>query len=230
MENRAFSPPQKRGYINAMKFVTFTLLLLFIFAQAFAQDHVIRVIGDDGNETVVEIPSPNAPARAPEKPASPSEPVVKKVPSRSILDPVPTQTQPAAAPALTPPAITKTAPDIPVRSAPIPKPKTVKAAAIKKPVAPRPSAKPLPPMPDPALDPEKAAYYAPPKAVDGKEVSQKLAKRIALEIAPPSRNIQVFPRTFEDRPVHVVRFKTDDGFFDVLVDRENGEILATKDL
>jgi hypothetical protein len=65
---------------------------------------------------------------------------------------------------------------------------------------------------------------------DGGIVTEKEAQRIALKIAPPARGMQVFPRAFEGRPAHLVRFRTEAGFFDVLVDMETGAILATKEM
>lgn len=57
----------------------------------------------------------------------------------------------------------------------------------------------------------------------GTEITPQVAKMIALDYAPPSRGIEVLPRVHNDKPVYVVRFRTDDGLKDVLIDRETGQ-------
>jgi hypothetical protein len=62
------------------------------------------------------------------------------------------------------------------------------------------------------------AYDIPP----GTEITPEIAKMVALDYAPPARSVEILPRTHKGRDVYVVRFRTDDGFVDVLVDAKTG--------
>lgn len=183
---------------------------------ALAQDNAIRIKNPDGTETVVEIPGAGtvgtaAPAR-PEKPRAPAAPIVKTYDAPSILKRV--EREKPDSPAARDSAVA--APAVkPVLAPEIPKKKPVLAPApLKKESAGKVVGTPQIPKPE-----TQTGY-----------VTEKAAQRIALKIAPPARGMQVFPREYEGRPAHLVRFRTEGGFFDVLVDMETGDILATKDM
>lgn len=113
---------------------------------------------------------------------------------------------------------------------PVSKPKVKKASAAKPAVPPKPkrpaTKSHVPPKPE---SPGRVVQQPQPMDISPDQpITEKLAKRIALRIAPPSKDIDVFARTFDGKDVYLVRFKTDDGLFDVLVDMASGDILATK--
>ena len=186
---------------------------VIISAPVLAQDNVIRIINDDGTETVVELPGATKTPPPPSVPEKVQEPVVKKIPARPpVFKPEKLTPKKAAKPAA---------------------PEKIQKAAVQKPVAVKPPKK----KPDTAPAPLKKESVGkvmekpqPQEIPQGTVITEKLAKRVALEIAPPARNITVLERSYEDQPVYLVRFKTDAGFYDVLVSRENGQIVATKDV
>lgn len=74
----------------------------------------------------------------------------------------------------------------------------------------------------PSAKPAKPALVQPAPIV----IDRNYALRKALDIAPPSRSFTVFEnRTFKDRIVYQVTFKTTSGFHDILIDAETGDVL-----
>lgn len=174
-------------------------------SAAFAQGKIV-VKNPDGSTQELELPE-----YAPKQPVEPAKPKVQvfKAPEKpSLLKPE--QPRPDAPK----PAVEK--------AAAAPKAKPVTPPKPKRPAA----ASNVPPKPE---SPGRVVKTPQPMDIpEGQPITEKLAKRIALRIAPPARDINVYPRTFEGKDVYLVRFKTDEGFYDVLVDMLSGDILATK--
>ena len=189
-----------------MRFGLISFCALMVFSgAATAQENAIRVVNPDGSVSVFELPANNPPVKA-----APREPVrVREVVVPETAAPV-AAPQPAAEPA-------------PVAEEPVkqPKPVATKTIAYKK-------SEGLPPLParKPAAPPRPAAAapYEPPPPPPG-PLTRDRARRIALEVAPPATRADVLPTVFKDRPAFIVRFKTEDGPYDVVVDAENGDIL-----
>lgn len=89
----------------------------------------------------------------------------------------------------------------------------------------------LPPLPSikPAKPVVSEHYY---RDIDytnlpnGVVITSDVARRIALEYAPPSRSVTVYEnRKYKDRIVYQVTFKTDNGMHDILIDAQNGDVL-----
>ena len=59
----------------------------------------------------------------------------------------------------------------------------------------------------------------------GTVITRDLAIRAALEVAPPARGFEVYGTIYKERPAFQVRFKTEDGPHDVLIDGETGKVL-----
>lgn len=204
-----------------------TAAVVLCAGPALAQGKII-VKNADGTTQELEVPGAfGAPVQPDEviEPAVPHQPkvhVFKEPEKPSILNPA------------GPDVAEEPAVDVPDVQKPVIKKVGVKTEAMPSPEPapkrrePRPDDAPYsPPKPD---KPGKMVSQPQPVAIpDGYPITEKLAKRIALRIAPPSRDIDVYRRSFEERAVYLVRFKTDKGFFDVLVDMESGDIVATKE-
>ncbi|MEM6780719.1 MAG: PepSY domain-containing protein [Pseudomonadota bacterium] len=187
--------------------------VVFASSAALAQEGKIIVKNPDGTTSELVLPEystqpvePRKPVITPQKPkvhvfTAPDKPSV-------IEQAAPTGKQAIEAPAP-------------------PKPEVKKATIAKPPVPKRPAAASnIPPKPE---SPGRVVSQPQPLEIeDGQLITEKLAKRIALRIAPPARDIDVMPRMYEGQPAYLVRFKTEEGLFDVLVDMVTGDILATK--
>jgi uncharacterized membrane protein YkoI len=199
-------------YTGAMKkrFLLLVSLSLVPLVPAQAQDNVIRVIRPDGSEAVMELPPADSYAIEKRKAVEPEKPAPVQV--------IKAPEQEGAAP-VTPPV------DVPARPAP-------KTVSIQKPVKAAPPPKPAvksAPIPPKETGMAKVVTPQPEAVPQDVIVTEKLAKRIALKIAPPAKDMTVLYRTYEGKNVYLVRFKTEEGLFDVLVDMITGDILATKE-
>lgn len=57
-------------------------------------------------------------------------------------------------------------------------------------------------------------------------ITKERALFIALDNgAPPARSVQILPRNIDGREIFVVRFRTEDGLRDMLIDRLDGELI-----
>lgn len=181
-----------------MRLAMMALAFLMINGSAWAQsgqDNTIRVIQDDGSVVEFKIPE-NVPSQvAPAPQPAQPAPVVK---SEAEAD-----TEKPAAP------VQKAAPKAP--------------AKVAKP------AKPVKKSPPVATRAESIgrikAEPQPPSIPPGREIDRDMAVAIALETAPPARGIIVTRETYKDIPVFAVRFKTETGPHDVLVNSRTGEIV-----
>lgn len=204
-------------------------VLVFLAVPAGAQSDSIRVIDEDGSVQEVKIPKrPAAKATAEPAPA-------RKIAPESAARPEPEQKPQAAASSVA------TGPvefDLPRPKSPlVEKLKPAEPETRKTPVSrPVPSAPvdanmPLPPRKGQPLGRDYPWEYWPepgaPEIPPGRQVSRDLALAIALENAPPARSVHVLPRTHEGKPVFVVRFKTENGPHDVIIDRRSGEIITS---
>lgn len=179
-------------------------------ALAESGDNMIRIINKDGSVTEFEIPAekrlppPAQPETAPAPATSPAPEAPSLAPQTALPE--------AAAPAPSPEPVLA-----PESTAP-PKAKIVKVKKKAKPrvFVPTPRHKPLATL---ALPPA-----SPPQAPG--EITREQAITIALEVAPPARSMDVERRSYEDRIVYVVAFRTDDGVQDVLVDAKSGDIVT----
>lgn len=220
------------GYSHAMK--RFSLLALMAFglmmaAPAQAQNKII-ILKKDGSREEIIIDQPAVP-----EVQKPSAPTVKKIPGPKTMS---AKELMEAAP------VVETVEEVAKPQAPKPKP-VVKPAPAKKKAAPKKAVKakakkvtpkkPVTPVPPPKPDEEgiaraKAArplidHIDPRNIPPGTVITRDLATRAALEVAPPSRGFDVFGTTYKDRPAFQVRFKTENGPHDVIVDGETGKIL-----
>ncbi len=208
-----------------MKKVILIPAVCFIVAPAFAQDNTITIIHKDDSKDVVDMSGALSPVvdsvvesvaeRFEEKEVAPVVAVEPKAESaEKTVDP---KADPVSQPAKKP--------------AKKPEIKPAKKAAIadvKKTVRiPLPGRKPA----------HAAAVGAQNGGVQGADaplapappepgISKERALSLALEIAPPSHEYEVSDRG----DVYVVFFKTEGGAFEVLVDRNTGEVLSYKSL
>lgn len=212
-----------------MRLPVLLLTALLLPAAAFAQDKIV-VKNADGSEQEVELPEQVTDAVAPLPGGKPKPKVhVFKSDEPSLLRPQAPVKPDAEKIMLNAPA-RPIEPEMEAVTVPRPemeKPETAKPAPVKPKREPRPEDAPYSP-PKPDKSGRVVGAPAPVSVPEGTPVTEKLAKRIALEIAPPARDVKVYPRSFEGKDVYLVRFKTEDGFFDVLVDMLTGDIVATK--
>lgn len=68
-------------------------------------------------------------------------------------------------------------------------------------------------------------YIDPTNIPEGTPITEDLATRVALEVAPPSLGFQVFVTEYEGVPAYQVRFKTENGPHDVIIDGATGKVL-----
>lgn len=136
----------------------------------------------------------------------------------------PASAPPSKAAKAAPPTVKET-PAAPVMAT-TPVPRGKPAAPSKQPakLAVKPPRKPAPVLESAAAAPNGDEDEA-PAYVAGQPVDADRALRLALDVAPPSRGYEVIRRTYQDRPVFQVTFRTEDGLHDVLVDAETGDIL-----
>lgn len=173
-----------------------------------AQAAQIRIIKEDGSEQVYDIPQgQGSPTPVPEN----RQPRIIEVPR-----PEKPLAQPQAAPVETPPSVERAAPKKPAQ-------RTVKPAQKSKPPVSEGPAKPesMGRVVKPVQNFENADILE----NSGQPISERQATRIALEIAPPSRGYNVLKRTYDDKLIYVIRFRTERGQHDILVDALTGKIL-----
>lgn len=210
-----------------MRYLIFALVLLW-GAPLLAKDNVIRIIKEDG--TVVEFEMGRPPEAVPvaeeqapeaEKAVMPSSPE-QETATVPAAEESPVSEQPAAQDSIeeitAEPAAPSPLPDVKPKSEPE-KPKQ----AARKDTAPVPPRKPA-----------GAQYAAPDAYVPSRSditpglsvISKDVALAIALENgAPPAHSVQVLPRTYEGRDIFVVQFRTENGLYDMLVDRHSGALI-----
>jgi hypothetical protein len=194
-----------------------------------AQDNTIRVVQPDGTVAEAVMPARRAPvvSSAP----SPLEAAIQKAvrgmddaPAAASAEVAPEPaSEPVAESVVQPAAVVEE--KIEAKAAPVSQP----APAKKKKSAPKPAKK------DTANAAQKkyaAAPNAPGRDMDvrppldipqGIEITPEIAKMVALDYAPPARGVEVLPRDYNGKAVYVVRFRTDDGLKDILIDRANGQ-------
>jgi uncharacterized membrane protein YkoI len=154
------------------------------------------------------------------------------------------QPQPSASDLIQPsaPPQTETVEQVPEPEKTVPKP-AAKAVPPKKQVQSKPKNTELTPkpkqikLPYPKPKPSEAEivkakaakprfnYIDPNNIPEGTPITEDLATRVALEVAPPSRGFQVFVTEYEGVPAYQVRFKTENGPHDVIVDGATGQVL-----
>ncbi len=172
--------------------------LVLLAAVPSAMAQSITVIGDDGKRTTVDIGAP-APELKDEK-AVPVEPVASEV------------TLPESS-----------APEKPSKkSAPEKTPASEEKPVKAKKAAPVPPSRPA--APPPPKEPEQQQNTTLPDA----GISEEDAASVALMEAPPSRGYDVTRRSYEGKDAWLVRFRTENGFYDVLVDAVTGTILLSQ--
>jgi len=168
--------------------------------EAFSQGaNVITIIRDDGTKDVIELGGPPPPV--PER--------IQRPPTIEV------ETGSLPAPHVAPePFEPKIPPSVERVAKPESKPKikpTVKPKAIKKRV--------------------DALAFVPPRKPyrrfipSDEPITKDRALYIALNDAPPSRDVQVYPVQSSRGPAYSVLFKTEEGAYEVLVDAESGLIL-----
>ena len=178
-------------------------VLIFLPAAAYAQG-AITIIHEDGSKDVVDLSK------------------------KAVDEPPPAEAPPpAAVPSIPPAPSAKPAETLEFDDPPV----AEKAVKTKKPKPQKPAAKP---RPKPAPPVEEVKPVPPPMPVQraapmGKGLSKKQAIRIALDYAPPSSDVAVLPTSADDgNPALAVRFKTENGYTDVILDNETGKVLDTQ--
>jgi len=191
-----------RGFYALMAGIS-GVILLASSSPALAQDeNKIIVIQKDGSRSELVIKEEGKPeVRIPENPqaVSPEKPDIPQATYRP-----------------------RSEPEVTIR-----KEEPVRRPVQKAPAAPRTPPKPKSPPSGPVQEAGIGKTYIDriPQAPKGAEITPEIAKRMAIEIAPPSRSVEVYRRRYKERPVYQVTFKTDHGYHDILIDAENGEIL-----
>lgn len=196
--------------------ILLALCLFFVPSSVWAQDSVIRVIQPDGSVIEAEMPKPKTPSQS--EPSQAAPPQVQPAPLPEVLP-----SDLAVSPPVTTPKAKKPAKKfMPAKSVKTPsakpqKGKTPKAAQDLKPA----------PLPEPdALGKSMLPPRAKPEAAPGEYISKAQALRIALDYAPPARTYDVLPRTYDDgRFIYIVRFATEAGSRDILIDAKDGAII-----
>lgn len=205
-----------------MKLRLFLALFLFIPLSAQAQNKII-VIGEDGKKQEITLDQPQI---------NPVEPEPAKESAPQISEPAPLSASDLMR--IEDPASPKPAPATQTQqSVPKPQKAVVKPPAIKRSPVKQTSMIPIPPRKPSAEDVARWVEESKPvfNFVDPKNIppdvaiTRDLAVRVALEVAPPSRGYEVFRTDYKDRPAYQVRFKTEAGPHDVVVDAESGEVL-----
>ncbi len=216
-----------------MKKILLTTCLCVLAAAVFAPGvfaqggSTITIIHEDGSKDVIDLGTSAKPAPAPEvvQEAYPEaipdvapapDPIPEGVAEPAPMEPPKAPVEPVPAPEI----VAEPEPEQVVEeSAPKPAPK--KAAApkpVKKADVPKPRRKPYR-----AVEGETPAETAAMPQVPA-AISRDKAVYIALEAAPPSRDVEVIERANE----YAVLFKTEEGVYEVLVDRQSGVILSTQ--
>lgn len=176
-----------------------TASVLCLALPAFAQE--ITVIQDDGTKITVPIEGvdPVLPGEmdAPPQEAAPVPPAEKPL----VVPEVETR---FVDPIVEPPSRKHEA-------APAPSGKKGKAEKSKHPKPPR-------------VPTQKAVKQSLPP---GAEITERMATSIAMDAAPASSGFTSSRQTYQDKPVYVVTFKTDEGPYDVLVDALTGEVVVS---
>ncbi len=116
-----------------------------------------------------------------------------------------------------------------------PAPEPAAKAAVKAKKDPKAVPKPTPksaPKSAPKPGVKKTVVKPVPKPLfqtipEGAEITRERALYIALEAAPPAFRSEVFESRFEGAPAFSVLFKTEDGDYEVTVDRVKGHILQS---
>ena len=186
----------------------------------------IRVIQPDGTVQEVELPGWGAPKTPEPQAASPVQDTATLPPARE---------EGASRKSTLDEAIEKAveqADDVKPEEPKAAKPEKKSAAKDKKKKnkkKKKKSAKPDGPVP---AQPEKVGRNLdkpePRTFPPGTEITPELAKSIALDYAPPARSVEVLPRTYEGKPVYIVRFRTETGLEDVIIDAVNGQPIWTR--
>lgn len=209
-----------------MRYLIFAVAVLFS-AQAFAQDNIIRIIKEDGSVVEFEMgrPPEAAPEPAPVSASAPEpEPESTALPKSEPKAPAVVEKEPMAG-----------VPETASQNAQAPVAEKPKKAAKPKAVVKTKASTST--VPIPMRKPAAAKYAAPdvyaPSRSDVTPGETVITKNVALAIAlendaPPARSVQVLPRNYEGRPVFVVQFRTEDGLYDMLIDRRSGEIVERK--
>ena len=178
-----------------LSFVVF--VCAFPVAQSFAQDepNAIIIIREDGTKDVIPLGGPPPPV---------PEPVERRAPNVEV------ETKPVPEAAVTQPKI---APSIERVAKPASKPKAApakpKARKVRKDVL----------AINPPRKPHRRVMHA------GEPITKDKALYIALNEAPPSRDVQVYSVQSEAGPAYSVLFRTEEGAYEVLVDAGSGVIL-----
>ncbi|HPD83456.1 MAG: hypothetical protein R3D88_06665 [Alphaproteobacteria bacterium] len=211
-----------------IRFILFFLGTVVFLSTASQAQNKITVIHDDGTKEVIILNE---------------NPIAEPQPTPEIVTPAP---EPAltAEDLISPPSqpmIVEDAPKIEEIKAPKPKTKAV-ASPPKKRTAPKvksvekqektkaqtpiPLAKPNEEEIIKAMNAKPLIDHIDPTNIpEGTPITQDLAVRAALEVAPPSSGFDVYGVVYEGRPSFQVRFKTEGGPHDIVIDGYTGDVL-----
>lgn len=233
-----------------MRKLLFLSAAILLISPAVAQENVIRVIGEDGSVQEIELKSstrsavPRLPKEEPPKIVKPQplpepEPILPPVPDMpEIKTEMPEQLK--AIVELLPEE--EAEPEIEVDVAPaddvLAEPAAVEdAPALEQPQEPdeiiewqqeervggvmiKPGRKPAVPYRY-----AKPDYSAAKKVTPSGPVTKEQALAIAVEKAPPASGMMAVPRVIDGQPVYVVKFRTENGPLEIVVDQATGAIL-----
>lgn len=217
---------------------------------------VIKVIKDDGAIQSLEIPKQSEPTfpqssmsagdLLKQMEAAMKDPVVKDAVAedkvnkgaeifvpKSSDDPIPKDAVPIFEPKNIEPVKAESVKFVPQKKTIKKVKKKIVKKAPKRKVIARQYTQTNAPPPLPRLKPAKPILSAKSyRSIDyanlpsGVAITGDVARRIALEYAPPARSVTVYEnRKYKDRTVYQVTFKTENGMHDILIDAENGDVL-----
>ena len=208
------------SYPVIMKLRFLVILLLFLPLSAQAQNKII-VIGEDGKKQEVILDQPPVAAPIPKEGIEIKPKVIKSKPDTTTKksEPKPLTLEDRAPVQQAAPKKPPSKPKMTQKAKPAP----VKRAAR----VPYPPRKPTAEEVAKWVEDSKPVFdFVDPKNIPADvTITRDLAVRVALEVAPPSRGYDVFRMDYKGRPAYQIRFKTEGGPHDVLVDAQNGEVL-----
>lgn len=215
-----------------MRFWVFFLFLLMVPMTAWAQNKII-IINRDGTTEEFTLPDSEVVPDAEEIKKQREEQQKKEPPAKPKPLPTAEELMEESEPKKPEPKIEKKKKFVPPKAKPKakPKPKTTKKQKPKpekrRVYVPIPDRKPTAVERARYIEDSKPVFnFVDPKNIpSGTVITRDLAVRVALEVAPPSRGFDVYQTNYEGRPAFQVRFKTDNGPHDVVVDAETGKVL-----
>jgi uncharacterized membrane protein YkoI len=214
-------------YLIGMKIrmLTASLLISLSMPQLAQAQNKIIILQKDGSREEIILDQPTPAAKAPEpvseKPSAPTQTAEDLLKGEANLN-----VAPEVKAAIEPKTKQKSKPTIAPKTKPIVKKEVPKAAVKQEVKIPTPKLKPNEQEIFRAKTAKPLIDHIDPRDIpEGTVITRDLAVRAALEVSPAARSFDVFSTTYKDRPVYQVRFKTEGGPHDVIIDGETGKVL-----